>query len=602
MATAHRQLSLAPRPSTLDGDEAPKLEARPKPLEGQIFERFGSFEPFGLPTSPPPSRILALVFPHLLSDLIREDELPKKVPQGIVVLDSSSRASDPSPPAHSILDAVNSAARARGIQRGLTLAQAIMLDANIEVHTIRSEHLHSALQRVAEVAHDFGSPVSYELPDTVWVSIGGSSHLFAGERALSRSLCERVRQLGFEAHSAVSNGPWSARAFARFSGTSTTRIILEEEVRSAVGALPIEALPLSLEGIEWIHRLGLTCIRELRRLPQAELLARLAEVTRVSERSAGRRLQLLQKLIRGEEDAFLDAYLREDLPSVRQAWETPISSLEELFPHLRAACVQFGDSLRERGNATFALSLVLHCDASICRSDEVNPRVELTFALSKALNAPEELERVLRARLESQQFPGPVASLEIFAQSVTSAPHWQPPLLLGRDVPLCDPHAVQLLCAELQAQLGHENVGVLSAIPSHLLERSSALCPDCTVLTVHALTPFSLGSPRLAHRTALLPPRALTQPIFVPQPLERGASFEWQGKLCQIQHIQFQQRIEQVDWWNSSPISRDYYRVWIEPVRERSSKYAVHALDLLVFVDTAKRSSPKGFSIQGIYD
>ena len=124
------------------------------------------------------------------------------------------------------------------------------------------------LQQVAEAALGFGSPVAFRGPDTVWVDVSGTSHLFGGTRPLALLLAAHVRALGHSARIAVASGPWLARAFAQHADFDETGVFLADSSREAqqAGALPIAALPISSDAVAWFARLGLLSLDELRKL------------------------------------------------------------------------------------------------------------------------------------------------------------------------------------------------------------------------------------------------------------------------------------------------------------------------------------------------
>lgn len=301
--------------------------------------------------------ILAIVLPELLEELALECQPrgasgARNVPRAIVLAEERSTGLEPT--AH--LDAVNAAARRLGVSPRQTIAQATAIVENLVLHAVPPARVTQALQQVAEAALGFGSPVSFLAPDTVWVDVAGTSHLFGGIRPLALMLSAHIRALGHAARVAVASGPWLARAFAQHADFDETGVFLAEATREAqqVGLLPIAALPIPSETVAWFSRLGLLSLDDLRRLPRSALAARLGN-------DADRMLEL----IHARDDSVLDAYHPEELPLEQQSWDTPLENVEPLLFVLKGLCSRLASRLEGRGQAARELLLSIQYDKSI---------------------------------------------------------------------------------------------------------------------------------------------------------------------------------------------------------------------------------------------
>jgi hypothetical protein len=99
--------------------------------------------------------------------------------------------------------------------------------------------------------------------------------------------------------------------------------------------------------------------------------------------------------------------------------------------------------------------------------------------------------------------------------------------------------ALPRLVAELVAELGHPNVGILALVDTWIADRRTRLAPfrDAPVLAVHALT------------SSALEPTRLVEPCPAPaHALEEG----WPLL-----------RIEAVEWWRRDPEPCDSLVVWV---------------------------------------
>jgi hypothetical protein len=221
---------------------------------------------------------------------------------------------------------------------------------------------------------------------------------------------------------------------------------------------------------------------------------------------------------------------------------------------------------------------------------------------------------VVRAKLLRQSLEAPAIGLSLQATSVTKAQHLQLGLetSLGLDTDLStDPRDMTLLIAELAADVGLESVGVLVEHDSPLLEKSSALA---SIQGIHEPSAFQrcAGSQALlamdpSTPSLQLPTRILPSPIELAAVLRENELVVLQQRAFVIGSIQFDQRLEAIEWWESAPISRDYFRVWLAalsgPLSARESRgqresAAREGIEALVYVD---RSTGKSY-IQALYD
>src|SRR6185369_4850700 len=194
----------------------------------------------GASPEPRSRRVLALILPDLLVELAQRQRLANSAegladahkPLGVVLIDEPEKAApqqlslsvdgksltpEAELPASEPLAAVNREAERFGVRAQQTIAEASALVSQLIVTKVKLVEVERALGGLAEVALGYGATVALAAPDTVWVDITGSAHLFGGEEALAQDLAERVRELGHRVKIAVSVGPELARAFARWS-------------------------------------------------------------------------------------------------------------------------------------------------------------------------------------------------------------------------------------------------------------------------------------------------------------------------------------------------------------------------------------------------
>lgn len=476
-------------------------------------------------------------------------------PRAVVLVEFDGQVLEP----NARLDAVNDAARRRGVFPRRTIAQATAVVENLVVHALPLGCVTQSLKQVAEAALSFGSPVAFEAPDTVWVDVTGTRHLFGGERELAEALATHVRALGHTVRVAGAPGPWLARAFARHAGFDETGVFLvnAKDAAHQAGFLPISALPISSEAVAWFSRLGLLSLEDLRQLPSSALAARLE--------SPG--LERTLDLIQGRDDGVLAAHLPEELPLEEQSWDCPLESVEPLLFVLKGLAARLASRLEGRGQAARELLLTIEYDRAIvalrnrerAASEGSAPAAfskELPFRLATPLSHADDLERIVRSRLQRETLLAPARGLRLQVTGITEARQIQ--LGLDTDTGLgstlsADPRALEVLVAELSADIGGGSVGLLETLDSYLPEKSSRFVPMENV-------PARAESCR---PTAFELPTRLITPIEFEAPLREKEMVVLGQSAYVIQSITFEQRLESVEWWADSPVSRDYFRLWL---------------------------------------
>ena len=530
-------------------------------------------------------RILAVVLPHLHCELVQAESALKELaatsgsvvsgqklprtaepPRGIVLTESSLLEQKTELEGKTELDAVNASAYRLGIRPRQTIAQACAIVENLVIHALPRARLLSALKHIAEIALGFGAPVSFQAPDTVWVDISGSGHLVPNERELALELFAQIRALGHAPRVAVADGPWLAQSFARHAQLEPPGLLLvdAEDTEHAVNQLPILALPIQREAASWFSRLGLLSIQDLRGLPASALAARLED--RVLDVPLGTILDLIQ----GRDSGVLVPHQPEELPCEELLWEDPLENVEPLLFVLKGLSGRLSARLEGRGQAAQELRLTIHHDRSIAALASSAGETSLSFKLASPLFHAEDLERVLRPRLQKQTLIAPTLGLSLQATSVTEARFCQLGLLLGESCRrsgemATDPRSLAVLVAELTADIGSESVGVLALQDSHLPEKNSALLPFCSA-QISASRQETARAAAPLFELPRVPTRLFEPPIEVHAPIRKSELWVIHACAFIVSKIQFEQRLEGVEWWAQNRIFRDYFRVWLAEV------------------------------------
>ncbi len=161
--------------------------------------------------------------------------------------------------------AVNAAAAARGIVRGMALARARVIDPAVEVEPARPKAEARTLFRLTVQMLRYSPLVAPSPPDGLWIDATGAAHLFGGAAAMVDKIVRRLQGEGLTARAAMAVTPGAAWAWARYGSGG----VLEDT--AALNALPLAALRLPGETVQALRRLGLKRIADLKGLPRATI-------------------------------------------------------------------------------------------------------------------------------------------------------------------------------------------------------------------------------------------------------------------------------------------------------------------------------------------
>lgn len=542
-------------------------------------------------------RILALILPDLLVELALRQRLAQAPelhaeahkPLGVVLVDEPEKAAphqlsltvagealapEPELPASELLSAVSREAERFGVRPRQSIAEASALVSQLVVCKVTRAVVERALGSLAEVALGYGATVALAAPDTVWVDITGSAHLFGGEEALAHDLAERVRELGHRVKVAVSVGPELSRAFARWAvppgrAASGVSIIAPARTELAAAELPIQALPLGADNLGYLTRLGLLTWGELARQPRSALAPRLGK-------DAARVLELCA----GADNTPLVPYQPPRVLVEESSWDDAVSGTEPLGFVLRGLAARLSARLCARGEAVEVLEVTLVHDPVIARFRGVSPQNLLHFKLSQPLHREADLRRVVASRLERLKLEAPSVGMKLTALRLAPMVQRQLSLseLLSGDTTSGE-EDLPLVLAELSADLGEEQVGVLSLVDAHRPEAQSKLAQALPValspvgkrkakksrnLPEKAAPKSSLRKtePPIWSRLPSPPTRLLPQPVELSTVISAGSTLVLGHTLYTIERLRFEQRLDAVEWW-SRPIARDYLRLWL---------------------------------------
>ncbi len=504
-------------------------------------------------------QILTLIFPRLLCELAREvplsltEHAPIRKPLAVVLKQDAEQNLKPTHP----LTAVCPLAHRLGVRPGQTSAEASALVAGLVIKELHVREVQEKLGAIAEVASQFGTSLCWQVPDTIWVDVSGVSHLFGGEEALAQEAQERVRSLGHLVRAVVAPGPRVGQALGRFREQSTL-VVSATQAEREMSELPLTALPLSGERVGWFARLGIYSLGQLTTLPPKTLSARL-----------GSHALLILELIRGIDRSPLIPRKLSPVLCEEIEWEEAVDGLSPLLFALRGLVARLSARLSGRGEASSRLECEIEHDRAHARERGLSSHTSFVFEIASPLHREGDLERVVKSRLERTQLEAPSVGMRLRASELSPQVMKQVGLSSsggnGFQTGTQPIQEFSVLLAELHADVGPENWGVLEVWDSHLPEQRSRL----VALSVPSLPPRTKRPVKKTKASVLSPCPAMdrvTRLLSVPHRLHAlpqvGGHFGLGAELYTIKRLRFLERLDGVHWWTEQAARRDYF--WAE--------------------------------------
>lgn len=446
-----------------------------------------------------------------------------------------------------VLSALNPAARAAGLRRGQTHADARAMSPQLISAPAEPERDARTLRRLALWAERFSPCVAVDAAtpgqEGLLLDMTGGAHLFGGEAALLADIRRRLEKAGVAGHAAIADTPGAAWALARFAAGSQT-IAPAGGAREALADLPLEALRLETPAIGLLRRFGLTRIGDLYGLPRAG-------VARRFRGEAG--LRVVERLDQALGTVSEPLVAERPAPGYRAwaAFAEPLIDVEGIKARLPDLARALADQLARDGQGVRRLGLI---------GFRVDGRITtLEAGLSAPAASPDHMLRLLKEKgLERLDLGFGVDALMLCA-------HKAEPLIarqreMGEAAEAVAQDALASLIDRLQARLGEGRVRRPQARESWIPETSEAwvkagpaAAPPAPDPSGERARPILLFDPPQAVETlAELPDGAPTR-------------FIWRRVSRRVIKAQGPERLS-AEWWRAdparpSPRTRDYYRV-----------------------------------------
>ena len=181
---------------------------------------------------------------------------------------------------------MDDAAARFGLEVGLPLANARAICPQLQVFDADEAADINALNAIADWCDRFTPLVALDSPHGLFLDITGCVHLFGGEAAMMRLVCDVLTAQGFAVSAAIAGTSVCARTMNRHVHG---RIVGDGEEADAVKPLPVSALGAGDAIITGLRRAGLKTIGDVASRARHEITARFgADFTTLLEQALGR--------------------------------------------------------------------------------------------------------------------------------------------------------------------------------------------------------------------------------------------------------------------------------------------------------------------------
>ncbi len=343
------------------------------------------------------------------------------------------------------LAACDSAALALGLSAGMALADARARVPDLAVFDHDPAADIALLGWLADGCERYSPACMIDPPQGLLIDITGCIHHFGGDEArLAKDLKQRLRRHGLTGRIALGATPDSARAKALYA-------------KSAIHALPVEALDAGDKVHQALRRAGLKTLKDLACRPRKPFAARFGKATVVK----------LARLLE-EEDARITPRRHVPVITVTQNFAEPISRTHDVLDTIAALTHQAAAQLNDRsqGGRRFEVSLF--------RSDGHVARLAVDTGAPTRDSAL--LMRLIRERIDTLSDPlDPGFGYDRMQLSVPTADILLPSQA-GLEAKVDRSAQTAALIDRLSVRLGSDRVRYFEERNSHIPERAVVEC------------------------------------------------------------------------------------------------------------------------------
>jgi protein ImuB len=439
------------------------------------------------------------------------------------------------------ITSLDAAAAQLGLEVGLPLANARAICPQLRVFDADEVADIKTLNDIADWCDRFTPLVALDSTHGLFLDITGCAHLFGGEAALMRRVCDALTGQGFAVSAAIAGTSICARTMTRYA---SGHIISDGEEANAVKPLPVFALGADDAITRGLRRAGLKTIGDVASRARHEITARFgADFTTLLEHALG------------QGDAPISP--RKPLPDyiVEKRFPEPIATegvisatLSRLAEMLVTAMAQQGKGAR-RLEANF-----FRTDGAVCT---------IAVDTGQGVTKSEMIGHLFRERLDALSDPlDPGFGFDLIR---LSASRTEIVVQQQRDLDanVHDNDELAALIDRIAARIGGRRVVVHLPQDTHIPERAVMAAPAQHHLAAAARAAWPArveGEPPLRPLRLFERPEAIK--VIAQVPDGPPARFVWRRATHAVVRAEGPERVA-MEWWRSQGgmLTRDYFRV-----------------------------------------
>ncbi len=437
--------------------------------------------------------------------------------------------------------ALDDAAARLGLDIGLPLANARAICPQLKVFDADEAADAKALNAIAEWCDRFTPLVALDSPHGLFLDITGCVHLFGGEAAMMRLVCDVLTAQGFAVSAAIAGTSVCARTITRHVHG---RIVRDGEEADAVKPLPVFALGADDAITIGLRRAGLKTIGDVASRARHEITARFgAEFTTLLEQALG------------QSDAPISP--RKPLPDyiVEKRFAEPVATDAVISATLSRLAQMLVGTMAQQGKGARRL------EANFFRTDGAVRTIVVDTG--QPVTRSEVIDRLFRERLDALSDPlDPGFGFDLIR---LSASRTEIVVQQQRDLDanVHDNDELAALIDRIAARIGGRRVVVHLPQDTHMPERAVMAAPAQHHLAAAAR---AVWPARAEGEPPLRPLRLFERPeeikVIAQVPDGPPARFVWRRATHAVVRAEGPERVA-MEWWRSQSemLTRDYFRV-----------------------------------------
>jgi protein ImuB len=439
------------------------------------------------------------------------------------------------------LYSLDDAAARYGLDIGMPLANARAICPHLVVFDADEVADAQLLNDIADWCDRFTPLVALDPPHGLYLDITGCAHLFGGEAALLKLICDLMTAQGFTTSAAIAATSICARTLTRHIHGS---IVADGEEARAVAPLPVSALGASEAITTGLRRAGLKTIGDVASRARHEITARFG---------AAFTTRLEQAL--GQGDGPISP--RKPLPDyiVEKRFAEPVLTDAVIAATLSKLAQMLVVAMGREGKGARQLT------ACFFRTDGVVRGILVDTG--QAVTRAEVIDRLFRERLEALSDPlDPGFGFDLIR---LSASHTEIVVQQQHDLDahVHDNDELAALIDRIAARIGSPRVVVYLPQDTHIPERAEL---QVTAQQNLAAASQATWQPRIEAEPPLRPLRLFERPeeiqVIAQVPDGPPARFVWRRASHAVVRAEGPERVA-MEWWRADGkgLTRDYFRV-----------------------------------------